>query len=72
MALCHIDVDVYQSGADIIAWLLPRMRSGSIVVFDDYGFSTCKGITRLVEELRSDGNWRCIYNLNKHAILIRK
>jgi hypothetical protein len=39
-----------------------------MLVFDDYGFSTCKGITHLVHELREDGNWRYIYNLNTHAI----
>jgi O-methyltransferase len=48
------------------------MSRGSILVFDDYGFSTCKGITRLVNELRSSGDWIYIYNLNKHAILIKR
>jgi O-methyltransferase len=71
IALCHIDVDVYQSAADIVAWLVPRMPAGGMVIFDDYGFSTCKGVTRLVHELRADGGWRFIYNLNKHAILIK-
>jgi O-methyltransferase len=72
IAFCHIDVDVYQSGADVVAWVLPRMQRGAMLVFDDYGFSTCKGITHLVHELRADGNWRYVYNLNKHAILIKR
>jgi len=72
VALCHIDVDVYQSAADVVTWVLPRMASGGMIVFDDYGFSTCKGITRFVDELRSSGNWIYIYNLNKHAVLIRR
>jgi len=72
IALCHIDVDVYQSAADIVGWLLPRMPSGGIVVFDDYGFSSCKGITRLVNELRDDGHWSFVHNINKHAVLIRR
>jgi len=72
ISLCHIDVDVYQSAADIVGWALPRMERGAIMVFDDYGFSTCKGITRLVDELRDSGDWQYIYNLNKHAILIRR
>jgi O-methyltransferase len=72
IALCHVDVDVYQSAADTVAWAVPRMRTGSILVFDDYGFSSCKGITRLVEELRTAGSWQYIYNVNKHAILIKR
>jgi O-methyltransferase len=72
IALCHIDVDVYQSAADIVAWLKPRMSSGSMLVFDDYGFSSCKGITKFVDELRTCGDWIYVYNLNKHAVLIRR
>jgi len=70
IALCHIDVDVYQSAADVVAWVLPRMAGGGMLVFDDYGFSSCKGITRIVDELRSGGDWIYFYNLNKHAVLV--
>jgi len=72
IALCHIDVDVYQSAADIVAWASPRMAANAILVFDDYGFSSCRGITQLVDELRATGEWIYIYNLNKHAILIKR
>lgn len=72
VSLCHIDVDVYQSASDILRWLLPRMPHGGVVVFDDYGFSSCKGITRLVEEVRCDRHWFVLHNLNKHAILVRR
>ena len=72
IALCHIDVDVYQSAAEIVAWVAPRLAPGAIMVFDDYGFSSCRGITQLVDELRETGEWIYIYNLNKHAILIKR
>lgn len=49
-----------------------RMERGAMIVFDDYGFSSCKGITRLVDELRTDGHWQYFYNLNKHAILVKR
>jgi O-methyltransferase len=71
IALCHIDVDVYQSAADIVAWVKPRMPRGAMIVFDDYGFYQCDGITRLVNELREDQGWMFIYNVNGHAILIK-
>jgi len=72
IALLHIDVDVYQSAADVVSWATPRMAGGAVMIFDDYGFSSCKGITRLVDELRSSGNWLWFYNLNGHAILIKR
>lgn len=72
IALCHIDVDVYQSALDIVNWVKPRMDAGAIIVFDDYGFHHCDGITRLVNELKQTQEWLFVYNLNGHAILIRK
>ena len=72
VALLHADVDVYQSGKDVVEWALPRMPAGAAIVFDDYGFSGCEGITRLVHELRKTlGRFAFIHNLNGHAIFIR-
>ena len=34
MALCHIDVDVYQSARDTVEWVEPRLTSGGAIVFD--------------------------------------
>ena len=72
IALCHVDVDVYESAAEIVRWVEPRMVSGACLVFDDYGYSSCRGITKLVDELRDAGTWIYIFNLNKHAILIKR
>jgi O-methyltransferase len=68
---CHIDVDVYQSARDILEWLWPKLVSGGIVVFDDYGFIGCTGITRLVNEERLKKDRLVIHNLNGHAVLIK-
>lgn len=72
-SLCHIDVDVYQSAVDIIAWIYPKLSKGGALVFDDYGFRGCNGITYLVNELQMEvDKWLYIYNLNGHAILIKR
>ncbi len=68
---CHIDVDVYQSAKDIIEWLWPKLAIGGIVVFDDYGFDRCDGITRFVNEERNQKDRLVIHNLNGHAIFIK-
>ena len=34
----HVDVDIYGSARDCIAELWPRMASGGVMIFDDYGF----------------------------------
>ena len=68
---CHIDVDVYLSAKDIIYWIWDKLEIGGIVVFDDYGFNTCTGITKLVNEIRLVGDRITIYNLNGHALMIK-
>jgi O-methyltransferase len=72
ISLCHIDVDVYESARDIVQWVEGRMPPGGMLVFDDYGFSSCIGVTRLVNEIKAGGRWTSIYNLNGHAVLIRR
>lgn len=68
---CHIDVDVYQSAKDIMDWIWDRMVIGGIVVYDDYGFVGCDGITKYVEEQKFDDDRLFLYNLNGHAIIIK-
>lgn len=70
-SLVHIDVDVYQSGRDVFEWAWPRLNEGGVVVFDDYGFYGCEGVTALVNELFADPPGRVIHNLNGHALVIK-
>lgn len=69
--LCHIDVDVYQSGKDVIDWIWEKMVVGGVVVFDDYGFKGADGIRKFVDEQRSCKDRLIIHNLNGHAIIIK-
>jgi len=68
---CHIDVDVYQSARDVLDWVWPRMPLGGIVVFDDFGFASCAGITQLVHEEEQKPDRTCLQNLNGHAVLVK-
>lgn len=68
---CHIDVDAFLSAKDIFEWIWGKLVVGGIVVFDDYGFMTCEGITSYVNTLRTEGNVLFVHNINGHAILIK-
>lgn len=68
---CHIDVDVYQSAADVFAFVWPRLSSGGIVVFDDFGFIQCDGVRRLVAELDGTPGLLMFQNLNGHAVAVK-
>lgn len=68
---CHIDVDIYQSAKDIVDWIWDKMVPGGMIVYDDYGFEWCGGITKYVEEQFDLEDRLIIHNLNGHAIVIK-
>lgn len=68
---CHIDVDVYKSAKDTFEWLWSKLVVGGMIVFDDYGFQGCDGVTGFVNEERSKKDRLVIHNLNGHAIIIK-
>lgn len=71
IALCHIDVDVYESARETFDRVWPQMAAGAVVVFDDYGFLGCEGVTELVHDLRARDDSIVVANANGHAILVK-
>jgi O-methyltransferase len=72
IALLHCDVDVYESARAVVEFVKPRLVPGAIIVFDDFGFYGCEGVTRLVHELTSSAEWLMFHNLNGHAVLVKR
>jgi hypothetical protein len=50
----HIDVDLYQPTLDSIEFFYPRMSDGAVLVCDDYGFTSCPGATKAIEQYLED------------------
>jgi len=50
----HIDVDLYQPTLDALKFFYGRMSPGGLMLFDDYGFTTCPGARRAIDEFLSD------------------
>jgi len=68
--LYHIDVDTYDSAKDSFEAIWPYMEIGGAVIFDDYGFWGCEGVTEFCNSLDlSDGV--VLYNLNGHLLIIK-
>ncbi len=71
LRMCHIDVDTFQSAKDIFIDVWPIVEPGGMVVFDDYGFWGCEGVTKLCNTLEiTDGTF--IHNLNGHQIIVKR
>lgn len=49
-AFVHVDVDIYSSVRDCCRFFYPRLVTGGVMVFDDYGFRSCPGAKDAVDE----------------------
>lgn len=52
--LVHIDVDLYQPTKDTLMFFYPRLVTGGLIICDDYGFKTCPGATKAMDEFFED------------------
>lgn len=48
--LVHIDVDIYQSVKDCCEFFYNRIEKNGVMIFDDYGFPSCPGARKAVDE----------------------
>ena len=71
VALAHVDVDLYQSVWDCCEFIYPRLTTGGVMVFDDYGFPTCPGARKAVDEFFADKPETPIILQTGQAIAVR-
>jgi O-methyltransferase len=70
-SLVHIDVDIYQSVLACCQVFYPRMAKGGVLVFDDYGFLTCRGGKMAVDEFFADRPAYPCYLPTGQAVVIK-
>jgi len=54
IAFAHIDVDIHQSVLDCCEFIYSRMDAGGFMVIDDYGFPSCPGARKAIDEFFDD------------------
>jgi len=70
-ALVHIDVDIYRSVLNCCAFFYPRMERGGMMIFDDYGFLSCPGAKKAVDEFFVDKPEVPIYLPTGQCLVVR-
>lgn len=50
IAFAHVDVDIHSAILACCEFIFPRLGVGGFMVFDDYGFPSCPGARRAVDE----------------------
>jgi O-methyltransferase len=70
-AFVHVDVDIYPSVLSCCEFFYPRMNRGGIMMFDDYGFITCPGAKKAVDEFFQDKPEKAIYLQSGQCMAIK-
>lgn len=71
-ALVHIDVDVYPATDFCVRFFAPRLAHGAVMIVDDYGFTTCPGARKAVDDfIAQTPAFRMFHLLTGQAILYR-
>ena len=70
--LVHIDVDVHPVTQFCLEFFAPRVVVGATIVVDDYGFTTCRGVKKAVDEfVAASGQFWAMHLLTAQAVLTR-
>jgi hypothetical protein len=68
----HIDVDLYQPTLDSMSFFYGRLNPGGVMLFDDYGFCTCPGARRAIDEFLEDKPETVVLVPTGQAFVIRQ
>lgn len=71
VAFAHVDVDIYRSVKACCEFLYPRLAQGGVMVFDDYGWSTCPGAKAAVDEFFAPRSVKPLVLQNGQAIIFK-
>lgn len=68
----HIDVDLYQPTYDSLFFFYNRCNEGAIILFDDYGFLSCIGAKKAIDDFFQDKPEKIIKLNTGQAFIIKK
>ena len=69
-SLVHVDVDIYEAARDCCAYFYQRLSPYGLIVFDDYGFLSCPGVRKAVDDFFADKPIKPIYLPSGQAVFI--
>jgi O-methyltransferase len=74
LGLIHLDVDVYPATKFVLENLHEKLATGGFIICDDYGFVTCLGARKAVEEFieTQKSNYLSLHLLTGQIVLVKK
>ncbi len=71
-SMVHIDVDLYEPTRDALEFFFPRLSVGGVVVCDDYGFETCPGARKAMDEIAERHSLSVVHLTTGQGIIIKR
>ena len=71
-SLVHVDADIYDSVRACCEFFYPRLEKDAVMLFDDYGFPSCPGARKAVDEFFSDKPEVPFYLPTGQCLVVRK
>ena len=66
----HVDVDVYPAIDFCVRFFAPKLAKGAVMIIDDYGFVTCPGAKKAVDDfIAGNPQFRLFHLLTGQALL---
>lgn len=67
----HVDLDIYEPIKASCEFIWPRLSVGGAIVFDDYGFVTCPGAKKAVDEFFASYPFKPLVLPTGQAVIIK-
>jgi len=67
----HVDVDLYRPTCEALEFFFPRLHPGGMLVCDDYGFDSCPGARRAMDDFFVDRRERIIHLPTGQGMVIK-
>ena len=71
-SIVHIDVDLYQPTLDSIKFFWKKINKGGVLVCDDYGFETCPGAKKAMDDFFKLQNISVIHLTTGQGIVFKQ
>lgn len=68
----HIDADIYSSVKFATEFMYPRLVSGGVIIYDDYGWKDCAGAKLAVDEFYADKPEVPVYLTTSQCVVIKR
>ena len=71
-AFLHVDVDLYQPTLDSLQFFYPRLVENGLIVCDDYGFSSCPGAYRAMNDYAAEVGSEVVHLPTGQGLLMKR